>query len=289
MFYDINIGKINILLFLYRLITLKKLCKKEIMQRWILSKIHQNMDITKKTLIILPHLDDEFALVPLIKNITKENSNNLKIIYCAERIFDSDKKRKDRRSESVSSLKLLGCKKENISYLNDYFEVQDLRLSASSKNIYNFIKKIHFKENFSQIISLSFEGGHPDHDSLALIVNKFSKAYMINTFYVPAYNHRRTLFIPISVFRPLQTQEYYFIIKKYNLFCWVDCLKIAYIYKTERKAFIKLLPFILFKSIFSQKMYLSQILNIESVKWIESLSCSRYKVSKEEILEAINW
>ena len=259
------------------------------MQRWILSKIHQNMDITKKTLIILPHLDDEFALVPLIKNIAKENSNNLKIIYCAERIFDSDKKRKDRRSESVSSLKLLGCKKENISYLNDYFEVQDLRLSASSKNIYNFIKKIHFKENFSQIISLSFEGGHPDHDSLALIVNKFSKAYMINTFYVPAYNHRRTLFIPISVFRPLQTQENYFIIKKYNLFCWVDCLKIAYIYKTERKAFIKLLPFILFQSIFSQKMYLSQILNIESVKWIESLSCSRYKVSKEEILEAINW
>ena len=42
------------------------------------------MDISKKTLIILPHLDDEFALVPLIKKIAKKNPKNLKIVYCAE-------------------------------------------------------------------------------------------------------------------------------------------------------------------------------------------------------------
>tara|TARA_X000001036_G_C20662686_1_gene799550 strand:- start:513 stop:1256 length:744 start_codon:yes stop_codon:yes gene_type:complete len=247
------------------------------------------MDIKEKTLIILPHLDDEFALVPLIKKITKDNSNNLKIMYCAERTCDSEKKRKARRSENITSLELLGCKKENIKYLNDYFEVQDLRLWNSAQNIYNFIGKIHSEENFGQIICLSFEGGHPDHDSLALIVNKFSKACKINTFYVPAYNYRNTLFIPISVFRPLQSQESYFNSNKYNLFCWIDCLKIAYIYKTERKAFIKLFPFILFQSIFSQKMYLTQIFNIGSVKWIESLSYKRYKVTKEEIFKAMNW
>ena len=97
------------------------------------------MDISRKTLIILPHLDDEFALVPLIKRIAKNNSKDLKIIYCAERIFDSKEKRSKRRSESVTSLESLGCQKENISYLNDEFEVRDLKLGTSSKKIYSFI------------------------------------------------------------------------------------------------------------------------------------------------------
>ena len=53
------------------------------------------MDISKKTLIILPHLDDEFALVPLIKKIARNNSIDLKIVYCAERTLDSENKRKN--------------------------------------------------------------------------------------------------------------------------------------------------------------------------------------------------
>lgn len=250
---------------------------------------HLNIDISKKILIVLPHLDDEFALVPLIKSITKYNSKKLKTIYCAERVFDSEETKKQRRSESISALELLGCKKENISYLNDIFEVEDLKLSASSKNIYEHIENLHFKENFNHIITLNFEGGHPDHDSLALIVDKFAKAYGVTPCYIPAYNYRKTLFIPISVFRPLKSQKNHFIMKKYGLFCWADCLKIAHIYKTERKAFIKLLPFILFKCFFSRNIYLSRILDIESVNWKNSLSYNRYNTSKEEILDTINW
>ena len=114
------------------------------------------MDISNNILIILPHLDDEFALVPLIKSITKYNSKKLKIIFCAERIFDSEERKKQRRSESISALELLGCEKENITYLNDIFEVEDLKLSASSKNIYENIEKLHSKENFNHIITLNF-------------------------------------------------------------------------------------------------------------------------------------
>ena len=184
---------------------------------------------------------------------------------------------------------MLGCQKENISYLNDIFEVKDLKLSASSKNIYEHIERLYIEENFNHIITLNFEGGHPDHDTLALIVDKFVKAYNVTPSYIPAYNYRKTLFIPISVFRPLKSQKKYFISNKYNLFCWTDCLKIAYIYKTERKAFIKLLPFIIFTSIFSKKIYRSNILNIESVNWEKSLSNKRYNTTKEEILKAIKW
>ncbi len=247
------------------------------------------MNITDKTLIILPHLDDEYALVPLIKKITKCNSKNLKIVYCAERIFDSKEKRGKRRFESVTALELLGCHKENIIYLNDIFEVRDLKLYVSSGNIYSFIEEVYFEESINHIITLSFEGGHPDHDSLALIVEKFSKTYKVRPTYIPSYNYRRTFFLPLSVFRPLKSQKKYFIPVEYNFFCWVDCLKIAYIYKTERKAFIKLLPFILFQIIFSKTVYQSNILSIESVNWEKSLTNKRYKTTKEEILEAIKY
>jgi len=247
------------------------------------------MDISRKILIILPHLDDEFALVPLIKNITKINSKKLRIVYCAERVCDSEKNKRNRRSESVAALKLLGCHEENITYLNDKFEVNDLKLNNSSRNIFNFIKNLYLEEEFDYITTLCFEGGHPDHDSLALIVDKFSKTFGVIPIYIPAYNYRKTLFIPISVFRPLKSQKNNFIIKKYGLFCWADCLKIASIYKTERKAFIKLLPFILFKCFFSRNIYLSRILDIESVNWEKSLSYNRYNTSKEEILDTINW
>lgn len=244
------------------------------------------MDIIGKILIILPHIDDEFALVPLIKNITKLDSNHLKIIYCAERIFDSEEKQKKRRLESIISLELLGCQKNNITFLNDSFEICDLKLRASSKKIFKYIENLYCKENFDYIITLNFEGGHPDHDSLALIVNKFTKNYDVEPIYVPAYNYRKTLFIPYSVFRPLKSQKNYFISAKYNLFCWIDCLKVALIYKTEREAFIKLLPFILFKCLFSKKIYLSKILKHETVNWEESLSYNRYNVKKEDVLES---
>ena len=51
-------------------------------------------------------MDDEFALVPLIKKLQK-NPKNLKIVYCAERILDSENKRKNRRCENIKSLELL--------------------------------------------------------------------------------------------------------------------------------------------------------------------------------------
>lgn len=247
------------------------------------------MDISKKTLIILPHLDDEFALVPLIKMLTKYSPKNLKIIYCAERTHDSKIKRIKRRSENAKALKILGCQQDNITYLNDFFEIQDLKLFYSSKKIFNFIKELHLKEKFNYIVTLNFEGGHPDHDALALIIDRFSNEFKLNPIYIPAYNNRKTMLIPISVFRPLKSQIENFTIKTFSLFCWKDCLKVAYTYKTEKKAFIKLLPFILLQVIFSKKIYISNSLSVRSFDYNKSLSKKRYGASRKEIIESIKW
>ncbi|MDA9805667.1 PIG-L family deacetylase [Gammaproteobacteria bacterium] len=246
------------------------------------------IDYQKKTLLVLPHLDDEFALVPLIKKINQDSKKELYIIYCAER-NQSEELNKKRRKESIKSLNILGCKIENIIYLNDIFKVDDLKLHETSLNIYIFLLDFLKAENINQIITLNFEGGHPDHDSLALIVRKISIINKnIHSFYVPAYNGGRSVVFPISVFRPLKNQDKYFHKETFGFFAWFDAFLVALQYKSERGAFIKLMPFIIFKAIFSKSIFISQKINIESVKWRNSLSLRRYSVNIEDILTEIN-
>ena len=47
----------------------------------------------RTSLIILPHLDDEFAISPILKNILKRAKNNYKIIFIAERNSSNGKKK----------------------------------------------------------------------------------------------------------------------------------------------------------------------------------------------------
>lgn len=245
------------------------------------------VDYCKKTLIVLPHLDDEFALAPLIKKINKVSKKNLFIIYCAER-NQSNILNKKRRDESKKSLKILGCDIDKILYINDFFEVNDLKLHEASPKVYNFLLNFLRLKNINQVITLNFEGGHPDHDSLSLIVNQISiRNKNISSFYVPAYNSRRFLIFPVSVFRPLKSQIKYFYSEIYGLFVWFDSLLIALQYKSERTAFIKLAPFIILKAIFSRSIYISQKINIESVNWRDSLSYKRYSTEKADILNKI--
>ena len=110
----------------------------------------------KNNLIVLPHLDDEFALIPVIDLLVKQNKDNLSFIYCAER---NDKKKFKRRSENLAYLKHLGVEINKVTYLNDFFSVEDLKLYKSSKNILAFIEKYILENEIRNIFSLTLEGG----------------------------------------------------------------------------------------------------------------------------------
>ncbi len=246
------------------------------------------INYSEKTLIILAHIDDEFAMAPIIKKIANINTQNIKILYCAERFYDSEKVRLLRRRECLSSLSLLSCKKENIDFLNNYFFINDLKLFESTFEIYQYLDNLIKSFRFSQILTLNFEGGHPDHDSLALLVDKFAIKNSISKFFFPAYNYRNNFGIPLSVFIPLKSQVNLFNYLKLNYFCWKETFLIALIYKSEWKAFLKLLPFIIFNLFFSNKIYYSSQIDIDTVNWYKSLSFKIYKAKYQEILSTIN-
>ena len=240
-----------------------------------------------ETLVILPHLDDEFAIVPIIKKFTTSKVGNIKFIYCAER-NEAEQLKLKRRKENIKALVALGCLESQVFYLNDYFRVDDLKLIQAASQIYYFVTNFVKKDQIKQIITLSFEGGHPDHDALALLVQKVTKKNQsVNSIFVPAYNYRKTMFAPVSVFRPLVTQKDAFSKEIHYFFVWVDCLKIAFLYSTERPAFLKLIPFIFCKAVFSRSVYLASQFEVSTVDWSKSLSLRRYCVNKCELINEV--
>lgn len=241
----------------------------------------------KDSLILLPHLDDEFAISPILTNIISKAGKNYKFIFFAERNNESKKIRQIRREECIKSLNLFGVNRSEIIFINDHLDVDDLKIYKKTNEIKTYLTEYHQKNTIYKIYTLNLEGGHPDHDSLALIVDKFCTDLNIKKYFLPSYNSRRTLFFPLSVLRPLKSQLGYFKTKKINIFDWYSSIKIAYVYKSERSAFLKLLPFLVIKTLFSCQVYLTSKINIETVDWENSLTKKRYKVDINSILQKV--
>jgi hypothetical protein len=70
-------------------------------------------------------------------------------------------------------------------------------------------------------------------------------------------------------------------------FCWGDSIKIALIYKSEKSAFLKLFPFILFMFFFKNGIYYFDEISLNEVDWNSSLAFKRYKIELNEILNMI--
>ena len=105
-----------------------------------------------------------------------------------------EKKKFKRRKECINCLSLFGVKPTNIIFMNDYFIVEDLKIYNSMEQITKFLNNFHEENPIKKIYTLSLEGGHPDHDALALVIEKFASLVKIKKYFLPAYNSRKTFF-----------------------------------------------------------------------------------------------
>lgn len=58
--------------------------------------------------------------------------------------------------------------------MNDKYYLNDLKIHLSKQVVLKILSEIYSLFKFEIIYSLNLEGGHPDHDSLSLIINRFS-------------------------------------------------------------------------------------------------------------------
>ena len=66
-------------------------------------------------------------------------------------------------------------------------------------------------------------------------------------------------------------------------FCWLINLKLALVYSTEKSTFVLLMPFLIYKSLFSKRIIFFDHINISKVNWKNSLSFTRYKVELHKL------
>ena len=186
-------------------------------------------------------------------------------------------------------MKYLNVKVENIMFLNNYFKAETRKLYKVYNQTQKIIDQIIIVNRIKQIFTLGFEGGHPDHDIVALIVSNLNIIKNVHKYYVPAYNRYDFGFFPIiQVCTPLPSQRHLY--KKIFLerYCWKSTFKIAYFYKSQLKTFLILLPFIFFIFFFRKYIYISNEIEISSVNWNKSLSKKRYQTDFDVIKKIIN-
>ena len=170
------------------------------------------------------------------------------MIFCAERLNNPESKRKRRRRECIKSINLLKLENYKIIFLNDFFPVDDLKLYLASEKIFLFVTERTKTATLKSIATTALEGGHPDHDALALIAHMIQRNQNFPIKYFPLYNSRKTIgILPVSILRPLKSQMPYALKSSVGKFCWMPALRLAMIYQTEISAFLKIMPFIIFK------------------------------------------
>ena len=220
----------------------------------------------KKSVFLLAHYDDEFGIYQEIKDHVIKNMP-LHIVYTTSASKDGRGNPK-RENESKIALKKLGVNIEkDISFVGKDLFIPDLQLKNNFIPIFKELDKILSDlGEINKIYTLSYEGGHPDHDGINFICSRLVQKYNIENkaWVFPLYSGPGLFGSFFYLFRPLSSNGE--VIRK--KISWRNSLKFCWLmlgYKSQVKTLIGLFPFYVFHMIFKRSQIL-QKLNIERVK-----------------------
>ena len=213
----------------------------------------------KKSIFFLAHYDDEFGIYEDIR-IHIAQKIPLHIMYLTSSNFNEGSN-KIRENESLSVLKKLGVKRNQVSFVGKELSIPDLALKENLINA--FIKcKLLIKKmgNVKTIYSPAYEGGHPDHDVLNFLCSKFilTSQLKIEGWQFPLYCGPGLIGPLFYLFKPLKKNGKVKI-KKIKLVNIRLFLKLVFIYKSQIKTFLGLYPFYLIHMIFKRNAITQKI------------------------------
>ena len=122
----------------------------------------------KNSLIILAHQDDEIAIYPQIKRLVEQH-HQVWVAYLTTGTPDASHSM-IRSRESINNLAALGVKECQIRFLGDECAIADKtlcrNLETAASEILQLVQRIGV---LSEIYTLAWEGGHPDHDAAHIL------------------------------------------------------------------------------------------------------------------------
>jgi len=192
-----------------------------------------------KRVFLLSHCDDEIFLLPFLLDSTAQST--LVFFTTRKGVYQEPDVRK---SEAVLANRLLNrFQKVNTAFLSP--EIYDGLIHNEFKNEnFEFLENIIVKEKPDEIITLAFEGGHQDHDSVEVIARVLCDKYKIAMISCSAYGAAK---FSRKLFTVMKSDVASQRVRTRRFLTLVVAFKIMFVYKSQFKTWLGLAPFILTK------------------------------------------
>ena len=210
-------------------------------------------------IFIFSHLDDEFGIFYQIEESIKSKKETY-IIYVTTS-STTENIDQIRLLESIKSLKKLGVNENQLILLGNELNVPDLKIIDTVQEVYAYFEDFFEKRvnGVDTVFTHCYEGGHPDHDAVNLIIRKIKQKYRFNfkllTF--PLYHGKGLPWIFYKVMHPQNKSDNWMslAIPFRQRFTYI---KLLFNYKSQLKTLIGIAPFYILKMVFTGKQYLKK-------------------------------
>ncbi len=194
-------------------------------------------------LFLLSHCDDEVFLIPFF---LQPDTESTVVFFSTQPDFDGNE---PLRMEEATSANQFFNRYQKLETVFLKPEVRDGKIHEDFKvDQLSFLEEVIDRVKPDEIVTLAYEGGHQDHDTVEQISNILSQAYKIKLKTCPAYSSVKFSRNFFSVMKSEGPRERVRVNRFLNF--WV-AFKIILIYKSQFKTWAGLAPFILVRYAFS--------------------------------------
>jgi hypothetical protein len=223
-----------------------------------------------KTLAILAHRDDEIFLIEYL--LTCEE---IFVVYLTEsHDFEI------RRYESVRALNylrgFLSISEISVRNFAQDGKLHDYLTSTLLTELSDFVKV----EQITQILSLSYEGGHQDHDSASIISKIIAEFFSIDLLLFPTYRASAAIFPPFQVMKSKDVKNVS--MKMNRRLNFQIALALMLIYRSQWRTWLGLGPLVLKRSL-SKYSGVPKLSKSELIVHVHCLYERRNRASQKDV------
>jgi hypothetical protein len=216
--------------------------------------------IRNTAVFFLAHYDDEFGVFHQIKHHLKNNDRAVIIYLTSSHLLgETDFTREDESLRSLNSIGLTN--KDDVFFIGREVCIPDLKLHENLRSAYqSSYKIIQELDNVKYIYTLSFEGGHPDHDATYLISVALSKKLNLlnNSYQFTLYSGKKLYASFFRLFSPIK-ENGEVLSSPVSIREGFEYFKLFLNYRSQPKTLLGLAPFFFFHILFVKKQYLQKI------------------------------
>jgi LmbE family N-acetylglucosaminyl deacetylase len=152
-------------------------------------------ELLERTLVLVAHPDDECiafgALLQRIQHplVVFATNGSPRDPYFWEKYGSREAYAELRRQETMQSMHAAGVK--DVLFLSDLpggDRLVDQELFRNLPAAFNFLSEIAQRRMITALLTLAYEGGHPDHDSCSLLASQLAKRFGIPCWEAPLYH-----------------------------------------------------------------------------------------------------